>query len=137
SLEQLNRLKALGVRLAVDDFGTGYSSLGYLQSLPVDTVKIDRSFVAALASPDADPALVRAVVDLATTLGLDTIAEGIEEVSQLDHLRSLACRQGQGYHFARPLAPSALIALLDAAVDAAVDVPEAVAGALAGSSAVR
>ncbi|MDQ1631501.1 MAG: hypothetical protein QOC80_1473 [Frankiaceae bacterium] len=137
SLEQLNRLKALGVRLAVDDFGTGYSSLGYLQSLPVDTVKIDRSFVAALASPDADPALVRAVVDLATTLGLDTIAEGIEEVSQLDHLRSLACRQGQGYHFARPLAPSALIALLDAAVDAAVDVPEAVAEALAGSSAVR
>ncbi len=114
SLEQLNRLKALGVGLAVDDFGTGYSSLGYLQSLPVDTVKIDRSFVAALAAPDADPALVRAVVDLATTLGLDTIAEGIEETTQLEHLRSLACRQGQGYHFARPLEPSAVFALLTA-----------------------
>jgi diguanylate cyclase (GGDEF)-like protein len=112
SLVQLERLKALGVRLAVDDFGTGYSSLGYLQNLPVDTVKIDRSFIAALASPDADPALVRAVVDLATTLGLDTVAEGIEEIAQLDHLRSLACREGQGYHFARPLEPAALLALL-------------------------
>jgi EAL domain-containing protein (putative c-di-GMP-specific phosphodiesterase class I) len=116
SLTQLTRLKALGVRIAVDDFGTGYSSLGYLQSLPVDTVKIDRSFIAALSEPGADPALVRAVVDLATNLGLDTVAEGIEGLHQLDLLRALSCRHGQGYHFARPLAPDALRAMLGAEV---------------------
>jgi diguanylate cyclase (GGDEF)-like protein len=112
SLAQLIRLKELGVRLAVDDFGTGYSSLGYLQHLPVDSVKIDRSFVQALSEPGADPALVRAVVDLASNLGLDTVAEGIEGIGQLEQLRGLACRHGQGYHFARPLAPADVYTLL-------------------------
>jgi EAL domain-containing protein (putative c-di-GMP-specific phosphodiesterase class I) len=111
-LDQLLRLKELGISLAVDDFGTGYSSLGYLQHLPVDVVKIDRSFVQALEDPAGDPALIRAVVDLATSLGLDTVAEGIEGGRQLELLRSLACREGQGYHFARPLAAHAVPELL-------------------------
>jgi EAL domain-containing protein (putative c-di-GMP-specific phosphodiesterase class I) len=110
--EQLARLKQLGVTLAIDDFGTGYSSLGYLQHLPVDTVKIDRSFIQALGSDDADPALVRAVVDLAGSLGLDTVAEGIEEGQQLALLRDLACSHGQGYLFAKPLSPAGLGELL-------------------------
>ena len=120
--EQLGRLKQLGVTLAIDDFGTGYSSLGYLQHLPVDTVKIDRSFIQALGSDDADPALVRAVVDLAGSLGLDTVAEGIEEGQQLALLRDLACSHGQGYLFARPLSPAGLGELL---AEAAGTVPAA------------
>jgi diguanylate cyclase (GGDEF)-like protein/PAS domain S-box-containing protein len=112
ALGQLLRLKELGVRIAVDDFGTGYSSLGYLQTLPIDIVKIDRSFVQALSEPGADPALVRAVVDLAANLGLDTVAEGIEGSRQVELLRKLACGEGQGYHFARPLSPADLRSLL-------------------------
>jgi len=112
----LGALKELGVRLAIDDFGTGSSSLGYLQRFPIDALKIDKSFVDGIATNDSeDPALVRAIVQMASTLSLETIAEGIEGTDQLDALRSTGCRSGQGYLFARPLHADALEAFLDAA----------------------
>jgi diguanylate cyclase (GGDEF)-like protein/PAS domain S-box-containing protein len=113
---QLRGLKGLGVRLAIDDFGTGSSSLGYLQRFPIDTLKIDKSFVDGIATDESeDPALVRAIIQMATTLSLDTIAEGIEGAEQLDELRSAGCRSGQGYLFAKPLQADALEAFLDSA----------------------
>jgi EAL domain-containing protein (putative c-di-GMP-specific phosphodiesterase class I) len=122
TVEKLRELKALGVRLAIDDFGTGSSSLGYLQRFPIDALKIDKSFVDGIAVHDSeDPALVRAIVQMASTLSLDTIAEGIEGADQLDELRSAGCRTGQGYLFARPLQADALEAFLNAADPDAVD----------------
>jgi diguanylate cyclase (GGDEF)-like protein/PAS domain S-box-containing protein len=116
---KLRALKDLGVRLAIDDFGTGSSSLGYLQRFPIDTLKIDKSFVDGIAADDSeDPALVRAIVQMAATLSLETIAEGIEGSEQLDELRSAGCRAGQGYLFARPLQADALEAFLDTADEA-------------------
>jgi EAL domain-containing protein (putative c-di-GMP-specific phosphodiesterase class I) len=100
---RLRALKSLGVRLAIDDFGTGYSSLSYLRNLPVDILKIDRSFVAAVDSGTAERALVRSIVSLAQILGLETVAEGIEEPSQLTALRSAGAEYGQGFLFAEPL----------------------------------
>jgi diguanylate cyclase (GGDEF)-like protein/PAS domain S-box-containing protein len=101
--DRLAQLRALGVKIALDDFGTGYSSLKYLDRLPVDTVKIDRSFVADLSTRAHDPAVVRAVVDLANQLDLRLVAEGIEQEAQLDVLREMGCQMGQGYYFARPM----------------------------------
>ena len=108
----LTALKALGVRLALDDFGTGYSSLGYLQRLPVDMVKIDRSF---LSGADAGPrtlAIVRAIASLAHALGMDATAEGIETAEQLAWAREARCERGQGYYFSRPLPAAAMGRLL-------------------------
>jgi EAL domain-containing protein (putative c-di-GMP-specific phosphodiesterase class I) len=101
----LKDLKALGVRLAIDDFGTGYSSLSYLRQLPVDILKIDRSFISAIDSGAAESALVRSIVSLAQILELRTVAEGIEDNAQLDALRMLGVDEGQGFFFARPMAP--------------------------------
>jgi len=111
----LQRLRDLGVRLAIDDFGTGYSSLSYLRRLPVDILKIDRSFVAGVdAGPDA-AALVKSIVSLGQSLRLETVAEGIEEPGQLAALRSLGTTFGQGYLFARPLDPDDVTALIERA----------------------
>ena len=119
TVRKLRALKDLGVRLAIDDFGTGSSSLGYLQRFPIDTLKIDKSFVDGIAADDSeDPALVRAIVQMAATLNLDTIAEGIEGSEQLNELLSAGCRSGQGYLFARPLQADALEAFLDTADEA-------------------
>jgi diguanylate cyclase (GGDEF)-like protein/PAS domain S-box-containing protein len=101
NLERLQQLKALGVKLAIDDFGTGYSSLSYLHRFPIDILKIDRSFVGRLTSDDDGPELARAVVSLGETLGLDTVAEGIEFEAQVDALLALGCVAGQGFLFAR------------------------------------
>jgi diguanylate cyclase (GGDEF)-like protein/PAS domain S-box-containing protein len=109
----LTELRRLGVRLALDDFGTGYSSLSYLQRLPVDILKIDRSFVAGVAKSTEDSALARGILTLGQTLGLETVAEGIETAEQLAALRELGCQLGQGYLFARPLEPAAVDALLE------------------------
>ncbi|GAA4657128.1 bifunctional diguanylate cyclase/phosphodiesterase [Kineococcus glutinatus] len=100
---RLQRLRALGVRIAIDDFGTGYSSLSYLRHLPVDTVKIDRSFVSELTGDDATTTLVAAIVALARNLGLDVIGEGVETAEQAEVLRGLRCGLVQGYLYARPL----------------------------------
>jgi diguanylate cyclase (GGDEF)-like protein/PAS domain S-box-containing protein len=101
NLERFHRLKALGVRLAIDDFGTGYSSLSYLHRFPIDILKIDRSFISRLINSDNGPELARAVITLGETLGLDTVAEGIEFEPQVQALLALGCVAGQGFLFAR------------------------------------
>ena len=99
-LDVLAQLRRLGVSLAVDDFGTGYSSLAYLKRLPVTTLKIDRAFVGRLTEEDGGPELTRAVVMLGATLGLETVAEGIENEVQVTTLLDLGCVAGQGFLFA-------------------------------------
>ena len=118
----LRALRELGVQLVLDDFGTGYSSLAYLKHLPLDTIKIDRSFVSGLDDDDANLPIVQAVIALAHGLGIDVVAEGIETVAQLDRLRALVCDRGQGYFYARPLPPDELTAMLAAGTAGAVGV---------------
>jgi diguanylate cyclase (GGDEF)-like protein/PAS domain S-box-containing protein len=103
NLEALVRLKALGVSLAIDDFGTGYSSLAYLRRFPVDTLKIDRSFVERVGDRADDAALAGTIVELGRSLGMSTVAEGIEEYGQLAALREMGSAYGQGYYFSRPV----------------------------------
>jgi diguanylate cyclase (GGDEF)-like protein/PAS domain S-box-containing protein len=100
NLDRFRELKALGVRLAIDDFGVGYSSLSYLHRFPIDILKIDRAFVSRLTEHDGGPELARAVVMLGTTLGLETVAEGIENEEQVRSLLDLGCVAGQGFLFA-------------------------------------
>jgi diguanylate cyclase (GGDEF)-like protein len=102
-------LKALGTTLAMDDFGTGYSSLAYLQRLPIDVLKIDKSFVSAMMTDPDSVAIVRAVLSLADALGMSTTAEGIESVELATTLAALGCASGQGYYFAEPLAADAAV----------------------------
>jgi diguanylate cyclase (GGDEF)-like protein/PAS domain S-box-containing protein len=108
TISVLQALKGLGVRLAIDDFGTGYSSLAYLKRFPVDTLKIDRMFVEGLGKDPQDTAIVQSVMKLAQTLNLTVTAEGIETADQMEQLRSIACAEGQGYLFARPVPRDAL-----------------------------
>lgn len=113
TIARLQELRDLGLRLAIDDFGTGYSSLSYLRRLPVDILKIDRSFVTALdLEPERSAAVVAAITELASVLGLETIAEGIEEPTQREALQQMGCTVGQGYLFARPAPPGELMAYL-------------------------
>jgi EAL domain-containing protein (putative c-di-GMP-specific phosphodiesterase class I) len=111
---RLQELRALGARLAIDDFGTGYSSLGYLRQFPIDILKIDKSFIDTITDRTSIPAIVQGLLDLAKTLHLKTVAEGIEHDVQRDSLRDLRCDLGQGYLFARPLDVDAAAALLAA-----------------------
>ncbi len=103
ALARLQELKDIGVQLALDDFGTGYSSLSYLRRFPVDLLKIDRSFVSALSTGEEVPLIIEAIIALGDALGLKSVAEGIEELDELAALRSVGCRFGQGFHFARPM----------------------------------
>jgi diguanylate cyclase (GGDEF)-like protein/PAS domain S-box-containing protein len=113
SVAKLHRLKGLGVRLAVDDFGIGYSSLANLRELlPVDALKIDRSFVNGLDMNSDDRAIVESVIRLARSLSLDAVAEGVETANQAELLRSLDCSHAQGFHYARPVAPAELAQML-------------------------
>lgn len=96
------RLNKLGVRFAIDDFGTGYSSLNYLSELPLDQLKIDQSFVRHISDSQKDAAIVRAIIDMAHTLGLEVMAEGVETVGQRDYLNAQGCTLYQGFLFSRP-----------------------------------
>jgi diguanylate cyclase (GGDEF)-like protein/PAS domain S-box-containing protein len=104
----LDRLRDLGVRFSIDDFGTGYSSLSYLRRLPADAIKIDQSFVKGLGENTEDTAVVRMIIELAHTLGLEVIAEGVETEKQADLLKEMGCDFAQGYHFSKPLPPEAV-----------------------------
>lgn len=110
--ERLQALKALGVRLAIDDFGTGYSSLSYLRRLPIDIVKIDKTFVDGIADGAQGAAIVRAILEMVHALQLQSVAEGIEAAEQMNELRSLRCLLGQGYFFTRPLEPGQIEGML-------------------------
>lgn len=110
--ETLTQLHALGVQLSIDDFGTGYSSLGYLKRLPVQQLKIDKSFVMQMASNDDDAFIARAIVDLSHNLGLEVVAEGVEERQTLRLLTMMGCDLAQGYYVSRPLLPGELLGWL-------------------------
>ena len=99
----LTELADMGVTLSIDDFGTGYSSLAYLRDLPVHQLKIDRSFVQDMENDSDDAVIVRSVVDLARNLGLQTVAEGVEDASTWEQLTDLGCTSAQGYYLARPM----------------------------------
>jgi EAL domain-containing protein (putative c-di-GMP-specific phosphodiesterase class I) len=115
AMRVLQRLSAMGVKLAIDDFGTGYSSLAYLKRLPVDEVKIDKSFVLNMQKDDNDAVIVRSIIDLARNLGLRVVAEGVETTSTWDTLRDMGCDTGQGYVISRPLPADQLEAWLETA----------------------
>ena len=112
NVRRLGALRDLGVQLAIDDFGTGYSALSYLRRFKMDVLKIDRSFVAGIAAPTTEAALVKAVVDMSASLGLTVVAEGVETEEQAQALRAMNCTFAQGYLYARPQLPDALDALL-------------------------
>ena len=105
---RLVALKELGVRIAIDDFGTGYSSLTYLRQFPIDILKIDRSFISSMASTRESSLIIRTLVQFSKTLGLQTIAEGVEEEGQIDPLLAEQCESGQGFLYGRPLSPTQL-----------------------------
>jgi EAL domain-containing protein (putative c-di-GMP-specific phosphodiesterase class I) len=108
----LAELKRLGVRVYLDDFGTGYSSLGYLHRLPLDGLKIDRSFISGMEAADRPRQLVRTILTLSRNLGLEAIAEGVTTTEELRRLRAFGCRYAQGYLFSAPLGATDVEALL-------------------------
>ena len=111
----LQNMKALGVQLSIDDFGTGYSSLSYLHRFPIDTLKIDRSFVSRMGVNGENSEIVQAIITLARSMKMDAIAEGVETAIQLEQLRAMQCEQGQGYFFSKPVDSEAASRLLAAA----------------------
>ena len=113
AIETLDRLHALGIRLSIDDFGTGYSSLSYLKRMPVDELKIDKSFVMGMGQHKDDETIVRSTIDLGHNMGLKVVAEGVETEEMLERLRALRCDLAQGFHLSRPLPPAKLEAWLD------------------------
>ena len=120
AIDVLNRLRALGVRLSLDDFGTGHSSLTYLKSLPLDEVKIDRSFVIGMSDDVNDAAIVRSTIDLARNLGLEVVAEGVETEATMRDLADLRCDVAQGYWLSRPIPAADLVTWLGRRAEAAM-----------------
>jgi EAL domain-containing protein (putative c-di-GMP-specific phosphodiesterase class I) len=108
AIETLDRLHALGIRLSIDDFGTGYSSLSYLKRMPVDELKIDKSFVMGMVHHKDDETIVRSTIDLGHNMGLKVVAEGVEDEALMQRLKDLRCDLAQGFHLSRPLPPAKL-----------------------------
>lgn len=102
----LGSLKQLGVKIALDDFGTGYSSLSYMRRFPVDTLKVDKSFVHDLITDAADAGVVSAIIQMGRSLKMRVVAEGVESKDQVSVLRQMACTEAQGYCFGRPMSPA-------------------------------
>jgi EAL domain-containing protein (putative c-di-GMP-specific phosphodiesterase class I) len=119
----LAELRAIGVKLAIDDFGTGYSSLSYLRDLPIDVVKMDRSFVEGIGGSDQSLAVAEGIVQIARTLSLEVVAEGIETEEQRDLLRSMGCHYGQGFLLAMPMPASNAEELVRSGFSAITPVP--------------
>ncbi|WP_311064509.1 EAL domain-containing protein [Halomonas sp. DWK9] len=117
TIQALKAIRQLGVHIALDDFGTGFSSLSYLKRLPINKLKVDRSFVNDVAVDSRDAAIIEGVVTMADKLGLDVLIEGVETAEQFHYLRTLQCDHFQGYYFARPMALSALKAYLQAPLE--------------------
>ena len=136
-LRTLWSLKKLGIEIAMDDFGTGYSSLGYLRKFPFDKIKVDRSFVTDMSAEKESIAIVRAVVGLATGLGITTVGEGVETIEQLDSLRAEGCEQAQGYYFSQPRPASELQAMFEQARQAQSDAGASQASSAAATSASK
>jgi EAL domain-containing protein (putative c-di-GMP-specific phosphodiesterase class I) len=113
----LRRVRAMGVRIALDDFGTGYSSLSILQHFPIQRIKIDRAFVNGVAEHSNDRSLVRTIIAMGTSLGLDIVAEGVESIHQLGTLRELGCSKAQGYLISHPVPPDAMRSTMTALKD--------------------
>jgi EAL domain-containing protein (putative c-di-GMP-specific phosphodiesterase class I) len=111
-IKLLHNLKAMGLKLSLDDFGTGYSSLSYLRKLPIDELKIDRSFIKEVSESAESRAIISTIVFLAQSLKLTTVAEGIEQKEELEFLRELGCHQYQGFYFSRPVPSNAILGLL-------------------------
>jgi len=111
-IEVLTNIKKMGVRLAIDDFGTGYSSLAQIKNFPVDTLKVDRSFIRNLPQDSENQAITEAVITMGKSLWLTVVAEGVETQEQKDFLRNLICDEMQGFHFSRPIAPDKFADLL-------------------------
>ena len=116
SFKTLSEIKSLGVRLSIDDFGTGYSSLAYLQQLDIHQLKIDMSFTHDVTSDTGNASIVKAIIALGHSLGLNVIAEGIEEAEQASYLRSLHCDAMQGYLISQPLPTAAMTRFLTMAL---------------------
>jgi EAL domain-containing protein (putative c-di-GMP-specific phosphodiesterase class I) len=133
ALETLRRLREIGVGISVDDFGTGYSSLSYLSTLPISSLKVDRSFVNHMMNAAQDAEIVRAIIGLGNALGKTVIAEGIETAAQLAQLRARGCRYGQGYFLAPPMPADDALQLLVAERNLVDAAPLASDGALAAS----
>jgi EAL domain-containing protein (putative c-di-GMP-specific phosphodiesterase class I) len=112
ALEKLLAIKAMGVKLAIDDFGTGYSSLAQLKRFPIDTLKVDRSFIREIPNDIEDKAITEAIIAMGRTLGVTVVAEGVETAEQQAFLRSRSCDEMQGFYFSKPAPPSALADLL-------------------------
>ena len=102
TVDQLNNLRSIGIQIVIDDFGTGYSSLSYLQSYPISCIKIDRSFVRTLGGGRSAGPIIRAITTLASSLGMVTVAEGVETLAQLEEVGQLGCCEAQGFYFSEP-----------------------------------
>ncbi|HEV7699819.1 MAG TPA: PAS domain S-box protein [Pyrinomonadaceae bacterium] len=124
SLKVLSELDALGIALSTDDFGTGYSSLSYLQKFPFERLKIDRSFIKIMDQDAKSGAIVKTILMLGENLGIEVVAEGIESASQLEKLRQLGCRMGQGYLFSRPVDRESVEAMIEAGANIFADQPD-------------
>jgi EAL domain-containing protein (putative c-di-GMP-specific phosphodiesterase class I) len=113
--KMLQQIKALGILLAIDDFGTGYSSLSYLHRFPLDTLKIDRSFISGAGDAGEGMEIAQTIMPMAKNLRLDVIAEGVETIEQVALLKKLHCKYAQGYFFSKPLAAAEVVELLEGA----------------------
>jgi EAL domain-containing protein (putative c-di-GMP-specific phosphodiesterase class I) len=108
----LNQLSSMGIKIAIDDFGIGYSSLNYLQKLPIDTLKIDRSFVSSMEFDDGAKSIIQAIIAMAKGLKLHIISEGVEELGQMEKLKALGCYNMQGFLFSPPVSKESVTDLL-------------------------